>query len=50
MGGWWKMHKEELCNLYSLPSIFRMMKLRRMRLAGHVALMGDKRNAFRLLV
>jgi hypothetical protein len=36
--------------LYSLPSIIRIMKSRRMRWSGHVARMGDKRNAYRLLV
>jgi hypothetical protein len=36
-GGWRKLHNEELHNLYSSPSIIRMMKSRRMRWAGHVA-------------
>jgi hypothetical protein len=36
-GGWGKLHNEELHNLYSLPSIIRMIKSRRMRWAGHVA-------------
>jgi hypothetical protein len=36
--------------LYSSPSIIRVMKARRMRYAGHVARMGEKRNAYRLLV
>jgi hypothetical protein len=40
----------ELHNLYSSPSIIRMIKSRRMRWAGHVARMGEKRNAFRVLV
>jgi hypothetical protein len=35
-GGWRKPHNEELCNLYSSPSIIRMLKLRKMKLAGHV--------------
>jgi hypothetical protein len=43
-------HNEELRDLYSSPSIIRTMKARRMRWAGHVALMGEKRNAYRLLV
>jgi hypothetical protein len=51
MGGWRKLHNEELHNLYSSPSIIRMMKLRRMRWAGHVARMGgEKRIAYRILV
>jgi hypothetical protein len=50
MGGWRKLHNEELHNLYSSPSIIRIIKSRRMRLAGHVAGMGEKRNVYRLLV
>jgi hypothetical protein len=49
-GGWRKLHNEELRDLYSSPSIIRMMKSRRMRWARHVARMGEKRNAYRLLV
>jgi hypothetical protein len=37
-------------NLYSSPSIIRIIKLRRMRWVGHVARMGQKRNVYRLLV
>jgi hypothetical protein len=47
---WRKLHNEELCDLYSLPSIIRMIKSRRMRWAGHLARMGEERNAYRLLV
>jgi hypothetical protein len=50
MGGWRKLHNEELHNLYSSPSIIRIIKSRRMRWAGHVAWMGEKRNVYRLLV
>jgi hypothetical protein len=39
-GGWRKLHNEELHGLYSSPSIVRVIKARRMRLAGHVARMG----------
>jgi hypothetical protein len=49
-GGWRKLHNEELHNLYSSPSIIRMIKSRRMRWAGHAARMGAKRNANRILV
>jgi hypothetical protein len=41
-GGWRKLHNEELRNLYSSPSIIRMIKLRRIRWAGYVARMGRK--------
>jgi hypothetical protein len=40
--GWRKLHNEEIHNLYSSPSIIRMIKSSRMRLAGHVALMGRR--------
>jgi hypothetical protein len=36
-GGWRKLHNEEFHNLYSSPSIIRMIKSRRMRWTGHVA-------------
>jgi hypothetical protein len=39
-GGWRKLHNEELHGLYSLSSIVRVIKARRMRWAGHVARMG----------
>jgi hypothetical protein len=49
-GGLRKLHNEELRDLYSSPSIIRIIKSRRMRWAGHVARMVEKRNAYRLLV
>jgi hypothetical protein len=49
-GGWRKLHNEEIHNLYSSPSIIRIIKSRRMRWTGHVARMGEKRNVYRLLV
>jgi hypothetical protein len=45
-----KLHKEELHDLYSSPSIIRIIKSRRLRWAGHVARMGEKRNVYRLFV
>jgi hypothetical protein len=45
-----QLHNEELHNLYSSPSINRMIKSMRMRWAGHVGRMGEKRNAYRILV
>jgi hypothetical protein len=41
-GGWRKLHNEELHNLYSSPSIIRMIKSRRIRWAGNVAWMGRR--------
>jgi hypothetical protein len=49
-GEWRKLHNKELHDLYSSPSIIRIIKSRRMRWTGHVARMGEKRNAYRLLV
>jgi hypothetical protein len=49
-GVWRKLHNEELHNLYSLPSIIRIIKSRRMRWVGHVARMGKKGKVCRLLV
>jgi hypothetical protein len=49
-GEWRKLHNKELHDLYSSPSIIRIIKPRRMRWAGHVARMGEKRIAYRLLV
>jgi hypothetical protein len=49
-GDWRKLHNEELHNLYSSPNIIRMIKSRRVRWAGHVARMEEKRNEYRILV
>jgi hypothetical protein len=48
-GGRRKLHNEELRDSYSSPSIIGIIKSRRIRWAGHVARMGEKRNAYRLL-
>jgi hypothetical protein len=50
MGEWRELHNGELPDLYSSPSIIRMIKSRRMRWEGHVAQVGAKKNAYRLLV
>jgi hypothetical protein len=49
-GEWRKLHNKELHDLYSSPSIIRIIKSQRMRWAGHLARMGEKRNAYSLLV
>jgi len=45
-----RLHNEELNDLYCSPNIIRVIKLRRMGWAGHVACMGDRRGAYRVLV
>jgi len=49
-GEWRKLHNEELNNLYSSPNIVRVINPRRMRWAGHVARMGERRGVCRVLV
>jgi hypothetical protein len=49
-GEWRKLHNEELHDLYSSPSIIKVVKSRRLRLVGHIARTGEKRNAYRLLM
>ncbi|KAJ4430976.1 hypothetical protein ANN_19569 [Periplaneta americana] len=48
-GEWRKLHNTELHVLYSSPDIIRNIKSRRLRWAGHVARMGESRNAYRVL-
>jgi hypothetical protein len=49
-GSWRKLHNDELHSLYSSPNIVRVIKLRRVRGAGHVARMGEGRGVYRVLV
>jgi len=49
-GEWRRLHDGELNDRYSSPNIIRMIKSRRMRWAGHVACMEDRRAALRALV
>jgi hypothetical protein len=49
VGGWRKLHNEELHILYPSSSIIRMIKSRRIRWTGRVACMVEKRNAYRNL-
>jgi hypothetical protein len=44
------MHNEELHNLYASSNIVWVIMLRRMRWSGHVAHMGEMRNAYKILV
>jgi hypothetical protein len=48
-GEWRQMHNEELHDLYSSPSIIKIIKARRMRWAGNITRMRKKSNAYRLL-
>jgi len=49
-GEWRKLHNEKLSDLYFLPNIVRVVKSRRMRWAGHVSRMGERRGVHRVLV
>ena len=49
-GEWWRLHNEELNDLYTSPNIVRVIKSRRMRWAGHVARMDEERGVYRVLV
>ena len=47
---WRKLHNEELNDLYSSPIVVGVIKSRRMRWAGHVARIGERRGVYRVLV
>jgi hypothetical protein len=49
-GDWRRLHSEEIYDAYSPPNIIRVIKSRIMRLAGHVARIGDRRGADRVLL
>jgi hypothetical protein len=49
-GEWKRLHNKELYALYSSPNIIRVIKFRRLRWAGHVARMGERRGVYRALV
>jgi len=49
-GEWRKLHNEELNDLYSSPNTLRVIKSRRMRWAGYVARMGERRGVYRFSV
>jgi hypothetical protein len=49
-GEWRRLHNKELYALCSSPNIIRVIKSRRLRWAGHVACMGERRGAYRALV
>ena len=47
-GEWRKLHNEELNDLYCSPNMVRVIKSRRMRWAGYVALIGEKGGVYRI--
>jgi hypothetical protein len=49
-GKWRKLHNEELNDLYPSPNIAQVTKSRRMRWAGHVAHLGERRDVYMVLV
>jgi hypothetical protein len=49
-GEWRRLHNEELYALYSTTNIIQVINSRRMRWAGHVARMGYRKGAYRVLV
>jgi hypothetical protein len=50
MREWRKLHNGQLYNLYSSPDVIRQVKSRRIRWAGHVACLGEKRKVYKVLV
>jgi hypothetical protein len=49
-GGWRKLHNGELHNLYTSLNIIRVIKSRIVRFLGHIARMGELKNAYNILV
>jgi hypothetical protein len=49
-GEWRNLHDEVLNDMYSSPNVIRVIKQRRMKWAGHVARMGEKRGGYKMLV
>jgi hypothetical protein len=49
-GEWRRLHNEEPYDMYSSRNTIWVIKSRRMRWAGHVACMGDRRGTYRVLV
>jgi hypothetical protein len=47
-GSWRKLHNDEFYGLYSSPNIVRVIKSRRMRGLGHVALMGGRKRCLQV--
>jgi hypothetical protein len=43
IGSWRKLHNEKLHNLYSSPSIIRIIRSKRMRWVGHILPKGEEK-------
>jgi hypothetical protein len=50
VGGWRRLHSEEIYNFFASPNIIRVMKSRTMRWAGHVTRMIQVTNVYNILV
>jgi hypothetical protein len=50
VGGWTRLHNEELHKFYASLNIIRLKKSRKMRWMGQVARLGEIRNAYNILV
>jgi hypothetical protein len=49
VGGWRRLHNEELCNLYASSNVSGVIKRRRVRWKGHLACLGKMTNAYKIL-
>jgi hypothetical protein len=49
-GEWRRLRNEKFNDLYCAPNIVRVIKSIKIKWAGHVACMGERRGAFRVLV
>ena len=49
-GEWRKLHNGEPNDLYSSPNFIRVIKSRRTRWTGHVAIIGERRGVYKVLV
>jgi len=50
MEEWRKLQNEELHDLYCSPVIIRVIKSRRLKWAGHIARMGERRGTYRVFM
>jgi len=48
--GWRRLHNEGLHNVYASPNVIKAIASMKVRWTGHVARMGEMRNAYKILV